>query len=125
MQEGKRVESILASIFRPLSISQGRHVGATVSCFQTRHRKSTFGAEETTSAERRKRPLSFLRRRGKYVVASTLMLHQALAAAIASISISHSGLTRTLTMIVAEPGSASPKCFARDAPAAPTSFGRI
>jgi hypothetical protein len=50
--------------------------------------------------------------------------HQALAAAIASISISHSGLTRALTMIVAEPGRASPKCFARAAPAAATSSGR-
>ena len=55
---------------------------------------------------------------------STLLPHQALAAAIASISISHSGLTRALTMIVAEPGRASPKYFARAAPAAATSSGR-
>jgi hypothetical protein len=50
--------------------------------------------------------------------------HQALAAATASISISNSGATSALTMIVAEPGRASPKCFARAAPAAATSSGR-
>ena len=57
-------------------------------------------------------------------IASTLMLHQALAAAIASISIGGSGLTRALTMIVAEPGRASPKCFARAAAVAATSSSR-
>jgi hypothetical protein len=42
-------------------------------------------------------------------IASNLMLHQALAAAIGSISISHSGLTRALTMIVAETWTCIPK----------------
>src|SRR5260370_12124135 len=50
--------------------------------------------------------------------------HQALAAATASISISNSGATSALTMIVAEPGRPSPQCFARAAPAAATSSGR-
>src|ERR1700756_678709 len=54
----------------------------------------------------------------------TLTPNQALAAATASISISHSGTTSALTMIVAEPGRASPKCFARAAPAGATSSGR-
>jgi hypothetical protein len=49
---------------------------------------------------------------------------QALAAATASISISQSGTTSALTMIVADPGRASPKCFARAAPAGATSSGR-
>ena len=55
---------------------------------------------------------------------STLTLDQAFAAATAWISISHSGAASALTMIVAEPGRASPKCFARAAPAAATSSGR-
>ena len=46
------------------------------------------------------------------------------AAATASISISHSGATSALTIMVAEPGRASPKCLARAAPAAATSSGR-
>ncbi len=50
--------------------------------------------------------------------------NQAFAAATASISISHSGTTSALTMIVAEPGRASPKCFARAAPAGARSSGR-
>ena len=38
---------------------------------------------------------------------------RAAPAATASISISNAGLTSALTMIVAEPGRASPKCLAR------------
>ena len=49
---------------------------------------------------------------------------RAAPAATASISISRAGLTSALTMIVAEPGRASPKCLARAAPAATTSSER-
>ena len=49
---------------------------------------------------------------------------RAAPAATASISISNAGLTSALTMIVAEPGRASPKCLARAAPAATTSSER-
>lgn len=45
-------------------------------------------------------------------------------AATASISINHSGFTNALTIIVAEPGRASPKYRALAAPAAATSSGR-
>jgi hypothetical protein len=38
---------------------------------------------------------------------------RAAPAATASISMSHPGLTSALTIIVAEPGRASPKCLAR------------
>jgi hypothetical protein len=58
------------------------------------------------------------------MLSTTYYAARVVAAATASISISHAELTSAFTMIVAEPGRASPKCVARAAPAAATSSVR-